>query len=206
MFGRRCVIDLRDEEYPFRRASSKRTSHYWQSRYHGDQGDDPYCVGFAWAHWLEANPLCQQLPGDGIYRLAKYLDNWNGENYEGTSVRAGAKVLGILKYIREYRWATTVTPVVNTILAVGPVVCGVDWHEGMMSPDAKGVIHATGEVVGGHAVLLDGVSKPRRMVRVKNSWGTNWGRNGRAWLSFADLHDLLGSLGEACLGVERKPR
>jgi C1A family cysteine protease len=37
----------------------------------------------------------------------------------------------------------------------------------------------------------------KRGYRVVNSWSRSWGQSGRAWLSDADMADLLGDFGEA---------
>jgi len=205
MFGRCHVEDPRDQKFKLRRISTDRLTRYWSSRYFGNQGQEPSCVGFAWMHWLEASPISQYVLGGGIYKLAQYLDEWQGQNYEGTSVRAGAKALSHLGFIKEYRWATKIAPVISAVLETGPVVIGIDWREGMLETNKNGFIKPTGKIVGGHAILIDGVNKEKGFVRLKNSWGKDWGQKGRAKLKFDDLQTLLSHQGEACLGIERKP-
>lgn len=37
---------------------------------------------------------------------------------------------------------------------------------------------------GGHAMTLVGYDRPKRFFLVKNSWGTQWGHSGFAWISY----------------------
>lgn len=206
-YGRVHVPDARDRKYRLRVSASARTSRYWRDdQWTGDQGDRSSCVGFAWKAYLTSSPVSQlkRLDPDGLYELCKHRDEWQGESYEGTSVRAGADVLKTLGLLSEYRWATTLDAVVNAVLELGPMVVGTDWHEGMEEPDSEGVIHLTGDVLGGHAYLLTGVNTRRQLFRIRNSWGDDWGQSGRAWLSFADFRKLLRADGEACRATEVK--
>lgn len=83
------------------------------------------------------------------------------------------------------------------------MVLGIDWYNDMFDPDADGLLHVTGGVAGGHAILANGVSLKRRQVRLENSWGVNWGVDGHAYLGFDDLGTLLAGDGEACVPVKR---
>lgn len=140
---------------------------------------------------------------DEFYREAQKVDEWPGEDYAGSSVRAGAKVLQARGLVSEYRWAFTLDDVVLALLEVGPVVVGTDWYEAMFEPDEDGFLRPEGAVAGGHAYLLNGVSVGARKLRIKNSWSKSWGVNGRAYLDFQDFEELLAG-GEACLAMERK--
>src|SRR5436189_70085 len=73
-----------------------------------------------------------------------------------------------------YRWAFSLDDVLHAVSQVGPVVIGCNWYEGMMEPDSTGIVHPTGDVVGGHCVLVRGVAVKREWVRFRNSWG-DWG-------------------------------
>ncbi len=205
-FGRYPSEDERDRKYALSLSVSDKQRKMWtDTNWEGDQKATPRCVGYAWAHWLDAAPLRQFARPDGIYELAQAVDEWEGTDYDGTSVRAGAKVLERIGYIGGYQWAFDVEQVVEAILQVGPVVVGTDWLSGMLRPNAEGLIRATGRSVGGHAYLLSGVDRQQGKFRVKNSWGTRWGVQGRAYLPIEDFARLLSRQGEACLGVELVP-
>jgi len=204
-FGRYEIADPRDGQYVFRAGASKRTSRVWDtSRWSGDQKATPHCVGYGWAHWLDSSPIRQWMHPDGIYSIAKYLDEWEGIDYDGTSVRAGAKVLAQLGAISEYRWARNSGVVANHILETGPVVIGVDWYSGMSAPDSSHVMRPKGALEGGHCGLLCGYNGKTKMFKFKNSWGPGWGKGGYAYISVPDLGSLLFNGGEACVGVESK--
>ena len=209
--GRRPAPDERDHAYPMALAvprTTTRTRRYWNaSGWWGDQGRKPQCVGYAWTHWLEDGPVTHDAPvpivdPGWLYREAQLVDEWPGEDYDGTSVRAGAKVLQAKGLVGNYLWAESLRDVELALLESGPVVVGTAWYESMFEPDRSGRISIGGGVVGGHAYLLDGVNSARRSIRLKNSWGRTWGRRGFATLSFDDLARLLAEDGEACLATE----
>lgn len=184
----------------------RRSRYYW-SGWFGDQGNGSSCVGFSWTHWLTAGPVTQVSRSwdpfaRNMYLEAQKVDEWEGEDYEGTSVRAGAKVLQAKGFISEYRWAWTGDEVIRAVLDVGPVVVGTNWHLDMFFPDVNGFIKVGGPVEGGHAYLIDGANWDRKVVRIKNSWGRGWGRMGRGYMSFADLNMLMAAEGEAVLATE----
>ena len=181
--------------------------YWWPGGWSGDQGNTPQCVGFAWTHWLEDGPRTRPAPGPevdpaGVYRDAQLIDEWPGEDYDGTSVRAGAKVLEARGFIREYRWAWDLDTLVRAVLTTSPVVVGTNWYYGMDTPDAEGRLRLTGGVAGGHAYEISGVNRRRARARMKNSWGPEWGNNGSAWIAFEDLERLILEDGEVCLAVE----
>jgi hypothetical protein len=188
-------------------APSRRSKYYW-SGWFGDQGMQSSCVGFAWAHWLTAGPTTQATNDwDSHARMtyvqAQGLDEWPGQepDYEGTSIRAGAKALQAQGFITGYRWAFTADEVVRAVLDVGPVVVGTWWTEAMFTP-VNGRITPDGPIAGGHAYLIDGANLDRQVVRVKNSWGRDWGSMGRAYMSISHLAHLMDMDGEATLATE----
>ncbi len=91
-----------------------------------------------------------------------------------------------------------------SISRLGPCVLGVNWYEGMYSPDRDGFLHPTGAKVGGHAILATGVNVANRTVTLHNSWGKDWGTNGKAKLTWRDLGALLDQAGECCVPVRRR--
>lgn len=199
VFGRIVVPDDRDHRFSIEPRKTSRVSRFWEDELVLDQGSTSSCVGQAWSHWLSSPPIEQFLRPLGIYDVCKFFDEWEGEEYDGTSVRAGAKILKMLGLISEYRWATSIDALAYSVLEEGPVVVGTDWYEGM---DNGGVLKATGRILGGHAWLIDGVNTETKMFRMKNSWGKDWGDQGRALVPFDQMQILLSSNGEVCLGIE----
>lgn len=205
-YGRLHAPDCRDTAYPmFARAKRGLRRKLWRCGPVTDQGMVPSCVGHAWAGWLAASPIRQQpiLP-DGLYDLARHYDEFDGEDYDGTSVRGAAKVLSLTGHIAEYRWAWEMSDAIKWVLSTSPVVLGVSWYEGMEEPDTGGFVHATGDVLGGHAILWCGVDLDKKTAWLRNSWGPDWGRNGTCRISLDDLGRLIGEDGECCTAVERE--
>lgn len=217
--GRLQQYDERDNGYEIRpllasleEVFTPRTSRYWYPQgWWGNQGALPHCVAYAWVHWLEDGPVTWHPRGMGaptvfstneIYARAQKRDEWSGEAYDGTSVRAGAKILKDDGLIQEYRWAWDLQTTVEALLNVGPVVVGTVWTGDMFFPNASGFIKPTGAVAGGHAYVLNGINTKNRVVRLKNSWGREWGKNGFAYLRYDDLEELIGQQGEVCLALE----
>ncbi len=139
-----------------------------------------------------------------IYKEAQKVDEWYGENYEGTSVRGGAKYLKSTNKISSYLWTYNINVLINTVLTQGPVVVGTYWYTSMFKPDRNGLIRATGRIAGGHAYVINGVDKTKKLFRIKNSWGKNWGKSGHAFISFSDMEKLIKQYGEVCLAIENK--
>ena len=212
--GRRFAPDERDQLFEVRKLGivsprpSKRTYRYWNdSGAWLDQGSTSSCVGHAWAHYIEDGPITHAGTVDPfiIYQLAQKLDEWPGADYDGTSVRGGARAVHDGGWIEGvYAWAFTVEDIVQALLEVGPVVVGTDWYSGMTEPDEEGFLSMEGALEGGHAYLLNGVNVQKKALRMKNSWGREWGDEGRAWISFETFAELLRRNGEACLSTELK--
>lgn len=197
-------FDERSREYPIRQLlkHDEPRSYTWRCDRYLDQGVEGACVGYGWAHEIAARPKVHPATphlARHIYEEAKKVDYWAGENYEGTSVLAGAKVAQKAGYYEKYRWAFTLDDILVSLGYHGPVVIGVNWYEGMDNVDENGFIHVTGEVVGGHCAILKGISVKNRTVRLHNSWGTSWGIDGDAYLSWDDLDKLRKDQGEFCV-------
>jgi hypothetical protein len=163
-------------------------------------------VAYAWSHFIVDSPTTHPaplIPPQQLYDEAQTLDEWPGEGYDGTSVRAGAKALLAHSEVNgEYLWATDLDTVVANVLEVGPVVVGVNWYEQMFTPGSDRFVRIGGAIAGGHAFKIDGVNTLGRFVRMKNSWGPSWGHGGFARISFEDLARLISEDGEACMAVE----
>jgi hypothetical protein len=207
-FDRLRAVDPQDKDYPMRAAIDMAVEPRppWQSPPALDQGSEGSCVGFGSTHMLAAAPWMHPLTYDfarGIYVEAKTVDEWQGEDYEGTSVRAGMKVLQSRGLITEYLWTTSAETVRDYVYRRSAVVMGTNWYDRMMEPDEEGMVYPEGAAVGGHCWLVLGHSEARNAFRCLNSWGTGWGQKGRFWLSWEAFKFLLEEDGgEACSPLE----
>lgn len=213
--GRRYAPDPRDHNYKLAAllaAPPPRPWRYWRAGPVLDQGRTSTCVGQAWRNWLDCAPIMSPLTvgpdAFAIYDAAIKVDEFpQNDNdvarQEGTSVRAGAKVLQTLGHIAAYHWAASAEEVFDWLLTGGTIIAGTPWTQGMFTVDKGGLIHPAGNVVGGHAFLLDGASQRRGVIRLFNSWG-NWGRGGHAWIMGEDFATLLAQEGEACAAVQQR--
>lgn len=188
-----------------------------------DQGYEGACVGFGWTAELlgspRPDPKADVTKGEAyaksIYREAQRIDEWPGEEYEGTSVLAGAKVVQSKGHIGMYRWAFSIEEVRDAVIAEGPVVIGVPWYEAMYHTRPSGLVEVGGPLVGGHCLTLREYHPGKRLrgedyhsrfkgFTWRNSWGPGYGVNGDGFIRYEDLRDLLNEWGEACVPVQRQ--
>lgn len=228
--GARPAKDDRDRAFPAkaslelgdtRKVAIGQTTKYWSSRvvldqsyptctnssHHYCNSEKPFCVGAACKGFLHAAPIMTKTGPNllDIYHEAQTIDEWQGENYAGTSIRAGIKVLHRLGHIERYEWNFDDTTTHRSLMLDGPLVCGIPWTYSMFFPDTFGFITPHGNEIGGHAIIIIGYSHKRDAYRILNSWGIGWGQRGRAWIKRADFNSLaFGRWSEICSPVERK--
>ena len=166
--------------------------------------DPSACTGFSSTYDLAAYPRpLKQLNGSrfdnqfafSLYQLAKTLDEWAGDSYEGSSVLGASKALQKLGFIGEYHWAFGIDDMLAALSYIGPVVTGTDWQTSQFAVRSSGLVLVEGgpsETEGGHAYMARGVlttstlikrymkgEKIRAgipLVRYRQSWGA-WGLN-----------------------------
>lgn len=201
MFGRTYVPDERDRFYAgsmVHKATYER-SKYWPAPFF-EGGQDKFSVGVAWYHWWLSNrnkirPLEQPLTPYDFYRAGTSTE------YEGSTIRGGARLLREGKHIQGYYWANETAELANYLLNFGPVVVGSSWYEGMMVPDREtGIITKSGEYQGEHAYVVDGINLRTGIVRIKNAWGKGWGLEGHGYIDLDEFDELFSSpTAEGCL-------
>lgn len=223
-FNWKPTFDERSKAFPIRAAIAERPKQRtkkWRNGVILDQGREGACVGFGWTAEALSTPVSVDLtrvkadvPRDptafaqAIYHRAKQIDPWEGENYEGTSVLAGAKAMREAGLIKEFRWCFSVEDVIDAILTTGPVVLGIYWYDSMYDAP-NGILDVSGEIVGGHCITAVGFKLAKDSVTgedtviLQNSWGYSWGTWGLAEIRVRDLKALLDNDGEACVPFKR---
>jgi hypothetical protein len=169
-----------------------------------NQGSTSQCVGYSWSQFMQSSPFLDlnlpQITPQEIYSKAQKIDEWDGEEPDsyGTSIRAGAKILKELGLIKDYVWGYSVEDIAKFIYENGPVVVGSNWYSSMSNPDQNGFARPIATYEGGHAWLIYGVDCQWETFFGVNSWGTQYGKNGRFFVKFSDMEKLLLSGAQAC--------
>lgn len=216
-------FDERSRKYGIRpllgTAKKKRPATFWSEGTVLDQGQEGACVGFGWMAEVLAKPVqpdeqpTEKFGNDlaqFFYQEAKKLDQWEGEDYDGTSVLAGAKVMQKYNLIQEYRWCFDIDDIIDAVVLKGPVVIGIPWYESMYRTNNEGLCGVSGEQVGGHCITLTGYNPAMKfgrqtieVFRWRNSWGSDYGDNGSGYIRVSDLRRLFLEGGEACIPIVR---
>jgi hypothetical protein len=179
-----------------------------------DQGTAPACVGFSGALNQAIRVDLADLvdddlaifDGSDLYAYCKVNDG--NPNGQGTSIRVaidvlmrtGALVKNILDSdelkvgdrvkITAYARLNNATDIKTAIVAYGSAWVASDWPNSWFSPK-NGVLPApSGGIAGGHAWTIIGWDDSRLAWLMQNSWGTDWGSGGRAWLPYSALNGV----------------
>lgn len=202
-------FDEKSRKYPIRAIISHTTprSYTWKCDTWLDQGTEGACTGFSVTHEAASKPIpVKNLTNDiafSIYHRARQLDEWDGEDYEGSSVLGAIKAATEKGWYSEYRWAFGVDDLALAVSRKGPAVLGINWYTGMFDADSNGFISVNGNLAGGHAILCNGYNVKGNYFILHNSWGKDWGVNGECKISYADMSRLLKEQGEACIPISR---
>lgn len=221
-FGRHYAEDVQDNA--FRMAARTpvssvdlSVSRHWIPGKMLDQGSTSSCVGHTGRAFLDAIPTRRTkgilLSAFDLYYGAQDNDEWEGRNYEGTSVRGLFKFMqkqGLLK--GAYLWGKSVLEMAAHVIERGTIAWGGPWSYGMCFPDENGVITDDRRYLSGHAVLFTGRSPAKKKIggkfgpwwRGRNSWG-DWGpHGGKFWMHEDDLQRLFEDQHvEACSAIEK---
>lgn len=226
LFDQRSLEHPMTERLRAIKKKPKRTQRSWRPHWQGDQQRTSQCTAYGSLHLWDMEPVAHPrysgkykgypypfLDPSVLYCEAQALDPWPGEcnAYDGTSTTAMMQALKARGMISDYTWEyKNVDVIVETLLEIGPVGIGVSWYEGMLlkkkdgpyNPD-NAILQVTGPEVGGHFTVLNAVdlSKKRKgkELTVFNSWGADWGANGRGYMSLDTLSKLLELDGEAVI-------
>lgn len=219
------VLDRRVEHDPASRAfqaavAPKLTTVTWRAP--GTAGHGPVlnqngyggCTFWSLTHTLNSEKLFTRRRGllgnpqaYSGYVLTTQVDEFPGQMPEedtGSSGLSACKAARQLGYISAYHHAFGIDQALGAA-GLGPVITGVSWRDTMWEPDSRGYLDISGRIVGGHEIAVIGINTRLERVTILNQWynedGTVWGRNGRAYLRFADWDALLRDQGDVTVPV-----
>lgn len=111
-----------------------------------------------------------------------------------------AKVLTAAGEISGYQHAFSLDDAIKA-LTLSPFITGTYWYNAMFAPDPDGRAHIAGALAGGHEYVADELDLEREQIWFSNSWGSNWGVQGRFYLTLADYATLLERGGDVTVFV-----
>lgn len=205
--GRHVLHDNRSKAYDaatlVEHVTARRTTYHQRMVPVWGQGDVGACTAFAALGLMGTEPFYRpswRLAPDRalqFYELETQLDDAQIPGHyppddTGSTGLWSMKALKRLGYITGYRHAFSFATV-QKLLQVTPVSFGFPWFNSMFEPDRNGLLtvdQASG-LAGGHQLVGSGIDFERGLIELTNSWGEHWGRQGKAYLSFAAADLLL---------------
>jgi C1A family cysteine protease len=110
------------------------------------------------------------------------------EDRYDTQPNAAAYQDAKLRTITEYFAVRAQTDILAAVNQGYPLLSGIMIYEDFLTlSDNDAVVHMPDEKsvsLGGHAVVIVGYDLGRQQFLIKNSFGTDWGANGYAWVPF----------------------
>ncbi len=175
-----------------------------------DQGDLGSCTGNAMAGAAMTGPLFKagrhltEANAVALYEAATRLDKIPGHyppDDTGSSGLAVAKAAQRAGLISAYHHAFGLSAALCA-LSRAPVIIGINWYAGFDQPIGSAAqLVLSGDVRGGHEIVLDGIDVKAGMVKGTNSWGLGWGNRGRFVVSFGTFGKLLAEGGDCVAPV-----
>ena len=186
-----------------------------------NQAEEGTCTGYAlvavaeFLYWRKLG-LPPDLSERWAYEKAKLYDEWEGENYDGSTIRGAVKGwakegicperywpyksgkrgrpkpysrIRAKEYpIAKYERCLMINNIKHAIHYRGCVLAGVNIHEGWHSTIGKEIIPFKSKYhpQSDHAVAFVGYDDEKEVFWVKNSWGKEWGIKGFAGLTYKD--------------------
>lgn len=207
--GRHIYHDDRSKLYPFD-TSGLTIVNVKHTRHIGilDQGQLGSCTGNAGIGSLGTDPLFATLPTNlkyplnesgavSLYSDAEKIDGGAGYPPEdnGSHGLSIAKALKNAGLISGYQHTFTLQDALKAG-STYPFITGINWYQNMFNPDADGRVHLAGSLAGGHEIEMNEIDADNGRIWFCNSWGANWGVQGRFYLTWEDYDTLLGQQGD----------
>lgn len=182
-----------------------------------NQGDKPHCVGYSTASLkmhqeFQEHKKYYSFDPEWLYYECKKEDGI--PDVDGTYLRVALKIIQDRGYlakaeryklkkdtnfkIERYVRLTSKQQIREALYHVGPVAFGITVDEGIYKPERGVIPEPHGEQYGGHAMLIVGYDDNKKCqgsrgaFYIKNSWGTEWGSKGFAWLPYTHFDHYEG--------------
>jgi len=177
-----------------------------------DQGSTPQCVAYSAAGeqgWYDLRDTGLALFDEALFfrqiggtaNGAVIRDALARRLAAGYPVAGHPELAGQHRIAAYYRVPVTQADLCTAILAFGPLVIGTPWANAWFHP-VNGVLPPFDRSVGGHAIVAVGWDASG--LRLRNSWGVDWGDGGEATLPWDQLH-YVGEAWKALDVIEPKP-
>lgn len=139
--------------------------------------------------------------GKRLYEQSTRFDpfRWTYPPTDGGSSGLGlGKALKAVGIIEGYDWTFDFGQLIAHAQRQ-PVAIGIVWTAPMNDPDSKGLIHIGTDAQLrravdanlGHEVTVRGINWPRKLARLRNQWGADWGLKGEALIPLDELERLV---------------
>ena len=222
--GARCKDDHRDRPYrhaPLAAAALDRPTKVDNRPMFAhvpiwDQGKRGTCTGMALAAGMSV--LCGEVlsPCFAFNEAARPFDEWEGEDYDGSSIRGACKggvAVGDCEYplwpgelfcetgkapgadtnalthrLTSYELLPTPQDMFHAVSEFGFCLITIEVHTGWIRPTGKHRIRYNPRYAkrGFHGAVALGYNEMTGYWLVRNSWSDRWGDRGHAWLKFDD--------------------
>lgn len=153
-----------------------------------NQGMSSTCSAQAWCTALRCAPYNKKAPDPFKLYAISSLVHYGEYQTDGISAYGVGQDLIVLGFIKGFSMTSKVDRIAAFIEKRGPVVMATEWYPSM-EPDKNGLVHIVGAPGTWHAYVL--IGHKGRMFEGVNSYGAEWGKHGRFFITEADLALLL---------------
>lgn len=144
------------------------------------------------AYPREAMKVLQKV---GVPLERQYPYQRGSDKYKLTPPKKGLGNLQVFNTARRFRAGgyariRNTSELMQSLTVNGPCFIGTEWLDSWYDTDVLSADRSP--VSGGHAVCAVGFDRRRKLIRIRNQWGKNWGDNGYAWMTFTafDKHAI----------------
>lgn len=208
--GRHIAHDPRSRDYQAEAAAALKSVKHAATGLPLDQGNIGSCTANALVGALNSAPNLKgktplvEADAQDLYHAETVVEGepWPPNDPGGTGLYV-CRVGKAAGFLSSYRHAFGIDHALHA-LVLRPVITGVNWYQGFDQPNANGYVQISGQVRGGHEVVVDEIDVDRRLVWMWNSWGPGYGLGGRFCWSFDTWDELLQEQGDVTVPYAKR--